>query len=618
MQKLIYVSILILNGIHFASANIDSTIYEQFCRRQVLTCHSNVNTHKSENQNLLSIATNSNENEYLISLIDNNRDQLKKFRMSWGDYYRYVRNKDFPSLPGIKDKDQSKSFEMIYQSMKDGIQELKDIHQQLKVTSKKLQICGVMKCSPQRRIELETKQRLLRGLKKSTLSQNYWLYSSKIEDFLDGELDISDSRYITNSYYEIFNRNRGISQELLALKNNIRRNLNLDKVNFLSLSNIVSSKYLDSVLNNAMARGENHTKLCPIVQKKIEANKKIDNYRFAFDVALFGSMFIPHPTTLTLHSVRLSGLMFGLKNGARTLLTLDMLNQYQNMNFFCENKISNIERISIDEIKSCQEKLDELYYASILSVIPYETLIKLPSLYNKYKSLTKSNFVHTLRFDNEDKFKKKMASILGNMDEKNNPVSILDSPKGHRFYTLNMTNKNNPLNFNRDEYVDDYYQFVANIYGKRLKLSDKEIDDFIKSSKEMKQRSVIFSAKKTSSEEIEGGIAVVHSQGKTEKLPLEKATGLVLDRPKHERIVEITRLTVEKGSDPKLFQDFLEQVSHYITGNNDISSIYYYTSKVHHRLYSKLGLGGEVISRPNSRDVVIKISREDLAKLINN
>lgn len=169
---------------------------------------------------------------------------------------------------------------------------------------------------------------------------------------------------------------------------------------------------------------------------------------------------------------------------------------------------------------------------------------------------------------------------------------------------------------------DDYWKFVGNIYSERLNLTPDEIKGFIKSSQDYAPRTKLIintSAPIKEADQFKGGVGVVVSGKSDELLPLEKAIGQKLERKPGEKSAEIVRLTVSKDADAeKLSKSLINQAAGVVLQDPSISTVYIYTSRIHKRLYSKLGVTPTSISQVGERDVLVTLKREDIERLLAN
>jgi hypothetical protein len=175
----------------------------------------------------------------------------------------------------------------------------------------------------------------------------------------------------------------------------------------------------------------------------------------------------------------------------------------------------------------------------------------------------------------------------------------------------------------RDQYLRDlpekYWNFVAEIYAKRLSLSPDEISGFIRSSRELTSRTKLIVNTTNgirSKSEFNGGISVVFSRHENEPLPFEKSLNGQLSRPSSEASAEIVRLTVVKETDVKnLCRELIHQAAELILHDMQIQTTYIYTSKLHYRLYRQFGVEPASIKSLGARDVLITLKRSDVGSL---
>jgi hypothetical protein len=166
-----------------------------------------------------------------------------------------------------------------------------------------------------------------------------------------------------------------------------------------------------------------------------------------------------------------------------------------------------------------------------------------------------------------------------------------------------------------------YWDYVADVYSKRLKLSEAEVKAFLKSSREMEDRTLLVLKSRAhpanGPPNFTGGAGIVKSSKTEELLPLEKATGFKVPREKGEKVYEVVRLVSTDADNPDHMKEILAQVMAILKTDEKASRAFVFTSKIHQRLYRKLGIPFKVIDKPNSRDVIMEfdISKVDVESL---
>lgn len=160
-----------------------------------------------------------------------------------------------------------------------------------------------------------------------------------------------------------------------------------------------------------------------------------------------------------------------------------------------------------------------------------------------------------------------------------------------------------------------YLEHLGETYLKRLNFSEKEIKDFIASSKEMRERTYLITSSAKAplkASEFYGGVGTVISRKSQDLLPLEKATGIKVDRSKG-GVAEIVRLTAQNADAKNLSRDLIDSVLEVLKNEKNIQTIYVYTSKAHARLYKSMGFPFRDIKHlENSRDVILSGKISDI------
>lgn len=158
--------------------------------------------------------------------------------------------------------------------------------------------------------------------------------------------------------------------------------------------------------------------------------------------------------------------------------------------------------------------------------------------------------------------------------------------------------------------ANKYYEYVASVYGKRLKLGAEEIDGFMESSRMMADRTTLILKTKanpaTAPPEFKGGIGVVTAKADEELLPFEKATGFRVPKGEGERAVEIVRLVSTDEANPNLMKELIAEAMSVIRQDPNVKKAYVFTSTGHERLYRRLGIPYRLVEKPSKRDVILE------------
>ena len=164
-----------------------------------------------------------------------------------------------------------------------------------------------------------------------------------------------------------------------------------------------------------------------------------------------------------------------------------------------------------------------------------------------------------------------------------------------------------------------YWKYVGDVYSKRLKLSDDEVKGFIKSSEEMEDRTKIILRTKSNPAigppDFNGGVGIVLSRNTDELLPLEKATSFRVPRKEGERVHEVVRLVATDDTNPRLMHELAAQIGTILRNDQKADKFFVYTSKVHERLYRRLGIPYKIIEKPNKRDVIMEFDLSNINEL---
>lgn len=190
-----------------------------------------------------------------------------------------------------------------------------------------------------------------------------------------------------------------------------------------------------------------------------------------------------------------------------------------------------------------------------------------------------------------------------------------NTDSGTTFTYLDLSKKKLLANTDLEKLPDNYWDYVSDVYTKKLNLSKEEIKEFIDESHELASRSKLLVASKGAphgQDNLIGGITVVESKSSNELLPLEIATGVRL--PRHNgKVVELGRLIVTEGNGGQMLGDIFNiAVNNHLT-DPAITRFYAITSKSHVRIYRRT-FNFNMTPHPNGRDVILDGDPKNLFK----
>lgn len=268
---------------------------------------------------------------------------------------------------------------------------------------------------------------------------------------------------------------------------------------------------------------------------------------------------------------------------------------------------------ALQEMESCREKLGEELFLSNLSLVPggllpLKLLTKPVAPFMARTAASSDEISLTLYQRGLNDLKTGQAAVEFKT-QKNGVFTVMDLG--------DLKSTNDPA---MKKIPEDYWRYVAGIYNERLNLTPKEIEGFIESSLQMSPRTkLIINTEKSAlngDKRIKGGVGIVEAASPGDLLPFEKATGVRVQKKPNEKIAEIVRLTVGKEQNAvQLSEDLVNQAVNLIRNDKEISRTFIFTSKVHARLYRRMGIPAEKIKNLDDRDVMIELTREDLDKI---
>lgn len=551
----------------------------------------------------------------LVNLINNsNENKIAEF----GTILRLTRD----------DKNSCHSNEQIRTALND-LKSLSEVVVSIQSYTDSLQLL-----SPSRRIEIEDKIKTLQKIKIAILLKQPLLADSKIKDYLEKKSKKNDfTPILDDTTCQLFQGALESSlHKLLEARyaysdflNDAERPISKDiKYNENYLNTLVSkfphimTEVLEVNKQNINVLTSSEKDLYCRLDTQLE-NKKIKDQtlRTATDVTVIGISFISGPIgrgiALATSFNRAKLIEWGLIASSETYFSNQLYSDYSKTLSVCDKNFSSFSKTpnlqGLTELENCHKELSDKLLTSSLATVG----TALPITSALYKSVIRF-FPKTIPVvTKENLFSENILVRTG--------AARFSSENGN-FTVFNLGTKNLVERKKLEALSDDYLGYVSDVYTKRLNLKKEEIESFIETSKTFKDRTVYIINTKPNSlklttrhekaEEIQGGIGLVSSQNKEELLPLEKATGINLDRSEG-GVAEIVRLTTNKENSQAVATELLDQISKVILVSPDIQTVYIYTSKAHARLYKRYGpFVKEDRTVDGERDMLLKIDVNDL------
>ncbi len=278
----------------------------------------------------------------------------------------------------------------------------------------------------------------------------------------------------------------------------------------------------------------------------------------------------------------------------------------------------------LQEFRNCQKKLSDKIFMTELSLVSAATTSLSASALKFLGQIPKARQPVGAVLKQEVKTTDEIARkihIDGLKLEKNQIGVEFKTPDSGIFSVMDLNAVSRSSDAAVKKIPEEYWRYVDNIYNERLNLTPAEVEGFIKSSVEMSPRTkLILNTVKSPLEgemKINGGVGIVEAFKKGDLLPLEKATGVRLERKPHEKIVEIVRLTVGKDVEAeKMSKALVGNAVSLITQDKSISRVFIFTSKIHARLYKRMGIPADKIKEIDKRDVLIEMTRSELERVM--
>jgi len=612
----------------FASFEIDKLCEDI----DIKTCDTN-----HQNQNILGeIGNNFNasifEHQFFFEEAKKYSTELKNFKNEWSDFLRFVnfRHKNFGLAE--KETDKHEEYENLLNTLLKQADELIVLEELIQINTAQLNHVS-MKHLPLKRIELEEKQRFLNSYKEELKTEYFWWSQADFKELSN----ISDENLrkkekiniLTNHMVEAFqgldkaNINYQLSKAVYEKPEN-SDSLELD---FYLINSKMPAPLRDQIISRAFInwseKSSHERKAWCHISKKSEITKdffeKIDK---TSKIVFLVASLAPTPLALSLRTTRAMRMAGYIQTVASAGLMTDLAINYNLKANECSLRhvdyLSTQKKEELQNLEQCLNEEESLRISVLLSFIPVATVAQLPSLALKIKNLRSYENIFPKKYITTNDFQRNVLIDSKLIGSGTTTGSISIDPMGKVITQIDTRFVSKVNGINVDQYTADYFNFVGKIYGERLKLSSKEIDSFVESSKVMSDRMYIVTQTKSlpnaKHNSFDAGISLVSSKHKDELLPLEKATGVLIDRPKNGGIVlELSRLVVSKEAEKLekgIFQRLLNQSLEISMGNPSVEKFVYYTSKGHYKIYDRIGIKGKVKQEVNDgRDVIVEVDR---------
>ena len=578
---------------------------------------------------------------WLNNKLEDHKALLKAELDTNKDFFRFIRDGKTPKEENIQ------WYENQYKNLESDFNFLSKVLERLNRVTFQLNNCYA--CTAYWRIEAEKEQQSLQRLKLSLLAKNPIFGAPEFETIAND--DFNEKRFkesfVTATSDYLTNLQRGILEtENYAGEANrqyefiISSRPQVAKVGqekFIELAKDrtgLNDKFLSRILSGLDWSDESSDPIFgSIACHYYNENKKFVRNNEVKDLALDGTMivapFLLGPTfRLGAWGLRGAGLLkWGVRSeiyesavsaGMKSLSAVYFANNLTELkeareecsNLFRDFNITKNKQHYL-AYKDCEDSFENSLALSLVEagVSSFSTFKALQKAIPKVKNYNFSNNLYEVK-SLDDLGDKLLSYPLNGKSVSESGFRFRSSGEGD-FFALNLSHANTKEPFQK--LSSNYWNYVSDVYSKRLNLGDDEIKSFIKSSKEMAPRTtLVVNTKKGSNSEFRGGVAVVTSGKKADLMPFEKATQFKVPRTDGKRVAEIVRLTVDDTiKDKNLSKKLLSTLFSSIKAEGNIDKVYVFTSKKHQVLYKRLRIPMKEI-KDLDRDVVLEIDISDI------
>ncbi len=446
-------------------------------------------------------------------------------------------------------------------------------------------------------------------------------YKDKLSELLK-EVGITDREFrsvATDSAIEAYKA----LQLSFEFKNKVRAAFLNNDYDNTALSVFLNGLELDHEIYNS----DSPHILCETFQKSLDAREKYEDEKAITDMFILVSPFLVGGSvkagSYTTNMLKLANAGFKTRVFNATNVTSFASSAY----FFKDTMIGisdvteRCQKIARDlytdkkpelyhTLKTCQK--DYAYEIGMLAFSGGVSAITSTRAFNRILEIRQNmkNGFKLLETDDHDKFFNHIRYI-DFMSSDFTHTGIKLTRKKDEIIVVNLANTEygSPI----DAMAVDYWNYVGEVYQKRLKLSDEEVKSFVQSSNDMAERTLLVVNRNLDpsmpGKKFNGGVALVQADADS-ILPLEKALKFRLPRG-NKKVAEIVRLTADKSKEANYFKELLSVLTQVARAGRDVEEFYIYTSKEHYRLYSRIFKNHEIV-KDTGRDKVIKLTRADM------
>lgn len=434
----------------------------------------------------------------------------------WGDFTRWLKG---DPLKGSAD-----GLDQRWSDLQEEARALLEIHNQLNINKRRLDVCYRAQCSPMRRLELEDERDLLNKIKiKMTALSPWWLS----EEFLEqtekvNPTEISEQqlkKIFISSMTNFFQQSFDLRSQVGSIKAHVQLTMAGQEPASVLVTTLGTryNEAFDLILKRRLLHKTEHLNpLCDMAKTKEKFDKARNYATGTFKGGLLISSLLVGPQSLLLTSAAKSLASRGLftrvanffSSGPRTLaygadavLTAGIISDRLDKAQQCQ-RILALNQLGDENEDSWQQCLREKEQASLVAMLATVG--------------TTSTFALPL-----------VRSLLR---ARATPPAITSkaASEGNTLTTLDLTRQREIASSELSNLSGEYWNFVGNVYRDRLNLTAEEIAGFVASSKAFENRTklVVMTRGPPSTNSFQGGVAMVESTKASDLLPLEKATGI--------------------------------------------------------------------------------------------
>lgn len=552
--------------------------------------------------------------DQLHQLFANKRDEIRELqRWAKGENYGPAKNAELQERWDV---------------IEEAVVEIEETQRAIVRLENMLQVCRRGNCGAQRRVELEDEWQKLKKLQQYLIAQNPWLVGDSLIEHL-GKVEENDT-ITTELRKQLYIASTAqMATHMSKIEGGLHSMKLMEENSFLARAPQFSYSQLQTTyfarhpeayefaIKHALLNGYNKEVLCPMARDFHFKNKLIERGKTTAQVGLLVASIALIPESALLSWSRLGQFMSKVPTRVRSLSSLGAeagfaglwYDDWKQLKQTCERQqaqnVLEIEHQSLESYQQCLENAQDHLELGLLVGASSASLQLMPKLAQRMSRAPAQSFSSAPSI--------REVTVREKIIPEGGFAHTVVLPKDQHLTFMDLGARTGRQKSQINQLPDEYWDYVGEVYSQQLNLSAQEVRSFVETSKELAPRTKLITMTRgpprAQGNQFDGGIGYVESSSAQQILPLEKATGISLPRGQG-KVIEVVRLTSTSKESPELMRDLLHSLGALVKQDPEIEKVYVFTSKIHQRLYRRLGIEADSVRKISDRDVIIEISRD--------